>query len=85
MRRDSSHIIEHLSAQGSDHTIENSDLDDLEHDESVDSDWVDLENLPGDRGDRFDMLGIDRMLLDTGDEDLIQVMEQSKIQDLRDQ
>lgn len=43
---------------------------------------IDVENLPEDRIERFELLGIDPSILDCGEEELIMITESSMIEDL---
>lgn len=53
------------------------------HSRSGDSDVsIDFDNLPEDRVARFDLLGIDPSILDCGEEQIIEIMETSKIEEL---
>lgn len=53
--------------------------EDHKSDSGDDEPEVDLQNLPSDPEERLKVLGLDPSLLDTGDQELIMVMEMSKI------
>jgi hypothetical protein len=46
-------------------------VDKLEFESDDDSEGVDLDNLPADYNQRFEILGIDTSILEMGDKDLI--------------
>lgn len=45
-------------------------------------DSIDFDNLPEDRVERFELLGIDPSILDCGEEEIIMITEASKIEDM---
>ena len=58
-------------------------MDKLEFESDDDSEGVDLDNLPSNYNQKFEILGIDTSILEMGDKDLIQVMEMSAIDEIR--